>query len=232
MFKKLLDAFVEVTPDATAEAAAPQAAASTKPVAAPSSTPAPASSMPPPLTSVSGAFNPEMQKDLMAAVQAANLEGYDYLELLEAMKNMASLPIPDEQKIMAAFATIANLTTKEKLVGSVDHYLQVVDASEAKFLDAAAKKEQTQVVAREDEIKSLDKEVQTLGQQITQITTRINEIQTKKAALATEKEAQRSKIQAAKSSFQVTAKVVRDQLLNDKQRIGAALGVNTSAKGA
>jgi hypothetical protein len=213
MFKKVLSAFVEVTEDEKPA----QAPSSVAPVQQASTPTQPVAPM------VSGAFNPQMHDDLMQAISKANIAGYDYLELKDAIKNMAALPFTEEQKIMAAFATVTHLTTAQNLVSSVDAYLKVVDSSEAKFLEAAAQKEKSLVTGREEEIKVLDQEVATLSNQILEATNRINALQTKKATLASEKEAQRVKIDAARTSFQVTAKTVREQLMQDRQKISNAL---------
>ncbi len=227
MFKKVLSAFVEITPEegaAPAEVQSKSAPVSPNTTSTPPTTPV-VTSTPPPLPAAAG-INEEMKSDLLKAITHANLEGYDYLELMDAVKNMSNLPFTDEQKIMAAFATVANLTTREKLMASVDHYMQVIDESEKKFMATAEKKMQLQVVGKENEIQNLEQELNSLSLQITQITTRVQEIQIRKQSLSSEKEAQRAKIESTKQTFATTAQSVREQLRNDKTRLGSALGIN------
>ena len=123
---------------------------------------------------VAGAVNPDMQNDIMTAISAADLPGYDYLELMEALKNMAALPFTDEQKIMAAFAAVANQTSRDKILSSITHYVGIIDDCEKNFLERALQKEQNQVTGREDQIKALDAEVEATSKQILDLTAKIN----------------------------------------------------------
>lgn len=212
--KKILGAFMELEPAAPAKAS-PTSPAGTPASATPSTTVAP--------IVTAGAISQDMLNDLMQAVSDANLEGYDYIELMDAVKNMASLPFTEEQKIMAAFATVSNQTSFEKIISSITHYLSVIDKRETEFMDTATKKEQTMVGGREDQIKAIDADIAAAAQQITELTAKINELQTKKGTLSGEKEEHRIKIESKRSSFKVTAQTMRDKLIADKAKIERAL---------
>jgi hypothetical protein len=172
---------------------------------------------------IAGAISQDMLNDLMQAISDANLEGYDYLELMDAVKNMSSLPFTEEQKIMAAFATVSNQTSFEKIMASIAHYVSVIDKRETEFMDTAAKKEQAMVGGREDQIKAIDVDIAAAAQQITDLTAKINELQTNKGTLSGEKEEHRIKIESKRASFKITAQTMRDKSLADKAKIERAI---------
>lgn len=215
---KILGAFMELEPSAPAKnaPATPAAIAATTVPSAPVVQ-----------VATAGAMSQDMLNDLMQAVSDANLEGYDYLELMDAVKNMSSLPFTEEQKIMAAFATVSNQTSFEKIVSSITHYVSVIDKRETEFMDTASKKEQAMVGGREDQIKAIDTDITAAAQQITELTAKINELQAKKGTLSGEKEEHRIKIESKRASFKVTAQTMRDKLIADKAKIERALTPTT-----
>lgn len=210
--RSVLGTFFELSPaPAKTESTAPAATAQVDTTA------------PTQIVSTVGAVNQDMLNDLMQAVSDANLSGYDYLELMDAVKNMASLPYTEEQKIMAAFATVSSQITLEKILSSITHYTEVINKRETDFMDFAAKKEQTMVGGREDQIKAIDGDIAAAAQQITDLTAKINELQTKKSVLSGEKEEHRIKIESKRASFKVTAQTLRDKISADKVKIERAL---------
>lgn len=212
--KAVLGALFELEPTAPAKTAPAAPAATVAPTAAPAQVLQ---------VATAGAISQDMLNDLMQAVSDAKLEGYDYLELMDAVKNMSSLPFTEEQKIMAAFATVSNQTSFEKIVSSITHYISVIDKRETEFMETAAKKEQAMVGGREDQIKAIDTDIAAAAQQITDLTAKINELQAKKGTLSGEKEEHRIKIESKRASFKVTAQTMRDKLVADKAKIERAL---------
>ena len=83
---------------------------------------------------------------LMAAVEAANMPGFDYVEYKKALTNLAQLGIDQETAFKTAFATAATMgLTKEKLLSSAQFYKQVVEGERPKFDAALQRQEATRI---------------------------------------------------------------------------------------
>jgi hypothetical protein len=205
-------------------ATAAQATTATPVVPKPSVTP----------VAVYGAVNEEMAKEITSAVDSANLPGYDYLELKQALEAMKAIPMSEEHKIAAAFATASatslssgQAVTRETLLSSVDHYVGIVDTTEKNFLDMASQKEAKEVGGRDTKIAEIDAEIMEASAQIQKLTQQITVRQEDKTKLMTEKVEQQQKIENVRNSYRATADHVRKMLLTDKARIEAALPVST-----
>jgi hypothetical protein len=171
--------------------------------------------------------NPEMMAEIVAAVEAADIEGYDYLELKQSLKNMAALPLTEEQKIAAAFATVANQTSREKILDSITHYIGIVDKSESSFMETAAQKEIRDIGGRDEKIKQIDADLQKKSDMIVQLTAEITKLQEDKSKISQEKVEKQLKIDNVRASYKATAQQARDGMLSDKAKIERAIPLAT-----
>lgn len=204
------------------------------PVPTPATTAAPApsiptqlSSAPAPVATVYSPINEDMVKDIQEAVDSANLPGYDYLELKAAVNAMSALPLSEEHKYAAAFASASasnsGSVTKSGILGSIDHYVGIVDGTEQAFMAKAADKEKREIQGRDDKIALIDGSIKDMAEQITKLTGEITAKQEEKTKLMTEKVEQQQKIDNARNSYKATADHVRKALLADKAKIDTAL---------
>lgn len=199
----------------------PEAPVAPAPVTENTTKPAPAPTMTAPVSfsSVAVGTNPEMLEEIDKAVQDANIEGYDYLELMQSVKDMNLTMLSQEQRIAAAFAAVARITTPEKIMSSIEHYLQIVDSTESSFMAAAQEKEEQEVVAREKKIEELGNGITEKSKLIQELTAEIQAMQVETSQLTGEKLERKNKIDFARSTYSATAKSYRDRLLNDKATI-------------
>lgn len=195
----------------------PTQAPTTENVVKPVAVPAVAATLP--FSPVAVGINPEMLGEIDKAVQDANIEGYDYLELMQSVEDMNLTMLSKEQRIAAAFAAVARITTPEKIMSSIEHYLQIVDDTESSFMAAAQEKEEQEVVAREKKIEDLGKGITEKSEMIQKLTAEIQAMQAETAQLTGEKMERKNKIDFARSTYSATAKSYRDRLLNDKATI-------------
>lgn len=210
----------------------PETPVTTTPVTETTTKPAPAPIMAAPVSfsPVAVGTNPEMLEEIDKAVQDANIEGYDYLELMQSVKDMNLTMLSQEQRIAAAFAAVARITTPEKIMSSIEHYLQIVDNTESSFMAAAQEKEDQEVVAREKKIEELGNGITEKSKLIQELTAEIQAMQAETSQLTGEKLERKNKIDFARSTYAATAKSYRERLLNDKATIQRSIpGTNKEA---
>ena len=237
MFGKLASLFVEVEgkptngqkppekPEAEAEPAAmPTSAAAVSPPA-PTAVQQPVMAQQPTLpVNVSVQVDPEMAQILEQALIEGNLEGYDYLEFRQALAGMASIPLTEQQKFQACFASAQTMNvTKQQLVAAVDHYLGILQSKASEFDSFVQELTSREVTAREQKIALIDEANQADAAKIEELTRAIQERQQQQQLLAQEVGQERVNIQGKQSAFEVTMKTITDRLVSDKQKLDAYL---------
>jgi hypothetical protein len=238
MLDKIKSAFFEVEEDpkkkeeAVAEEAPSEAAPQAQPQAVPvvPGMPVAATAIPlpaqPAATSVApavpmaGAVNPEMAEMLAGAIEAADLEGFDYLEFKESLVGMASVPMTEQQKFLAVYATAQTMgASRGGILNSIDHYVSVIEQKKAEFAGHVEQKIAAEVTAREEKIAANNAAVEEATQQMQALTERIQTLQAENQALENEKIAESQSIQATQASFDATFNMVSGKLQEDKTKI-------------
>lgn len=233
MFGKIASMFVDVDGSEepkTEEAAAPEPekkeaapASAPAPAAAPSaSTAPPTTPAPPPF--VPATVNEEMVELLSSAIEAANLDGFDYIEFRNSLAAMASAPMPEKQKFQAVFATASTMgLTKQKLVDAIDHYQGVISNKKTEFDSHVEGMKAQEVTAREQLKEKKEQEIAALSEQIQQAQAAIAERQQEILNISNEINEQNLRIQQTSASFEATYNFVSGKLEEDKGKIQSYL---------
>jgi len=114
--------------------------------------------------------------------------------------------------------------TPKKMVDSATHYIKVLNAEEAKFLDAFKNQQSIQVGKRNSEIKTLESSIVQKQNQIEKLT---KEIADEKKALEKRKTSinqANAKVQATKESFYHAYHIVLQQIEADVEKMKKYLG--------
>jgi len=185
-------------------APSPAAVASPRPVLSPAPAPSGVS-----LPKVLGQVDPDMLKILEEAIASSNLPGFDYIEFRDSLVRMQGVPMSEEQKFQAVFATAQSIgVTKQKLLEAVDHYLGVIKAKDDEFTTyseevynskvASVEASISQLTATIDggaaEIKRLTESIQARRKQQDELTLQV--LQATRDAVVGNLTADRSKIEA------------------------------------
>jgi len=162
MLKKLKSLFIvedksakkaedqDTADEASVEPASQNSAASENEMVASVSTPTPRPG------TKSSKVSPKFVDVLLKAIEANNLEGFDYLEFKQSLQNLGAMDMDEKTKYQSAFAMAKTMgVTPSKLVNSAQHYINVLKKEESKFSDALKNQKQKQVVNREQGIKQL-----------------------------------------------------------------------------
>ncbi|MBK9735772.1 MAG: hypothetical protein IPO92_12710 [Saprospiraceae bacterium] len=108
----------------------------------------------------SGSPDPKFTELLLKAIESNNQDGFDYLEYKNSIKSIENV-IPDEgMRYKSAFEMAKTMgLTKEKLVQSAKHYLQVLSSEDQKFKEALENQKAKQIQGRADQIQSFEKSI-------------------------------------------------------------------------
>lgn len=149
------------------------------------------------------------------AIIAANRPGPDYLELKNNVDALDSLPVSNEQKIIASFKILKKNYPnfkKEDITNAIDFYIGIVNDEKKKGLDQLAQLKSEKVDKAEADIEEMKKKADGLKNQYDELMASIN---TKNVELAQS----RNEIEMNNNIFNESVNSVLNVLNSDKVSI-------------
>lgn len=225
--KKLKGLFVEEIPTQatppTPSVTAPKRENQVRTEPTPIPTPPPQAPQPPRTTaqsSNSGNVNERFTEMLLGAMNAANMEGFDYIEFKQAVQNLVNLPMDESTRFKSAFAMAQTLgATKDKILQSGQHYLDILKQEQQKFSAAAARQREQQVGTKETESKDVGNAIQQKEEQIRLLSVEIEQLRQKQQQLNNEITEAASKVDATSADFEVSYQHIIGKIQHDLQQI-------------
>jgi len=157
---------------------------------------------------------------LLKAIEANNLEGFDYLEFKQSLQSLAKMDMDELTRYQSALAMAKTMgADKKSLVSSGKHYLKVLKQEQQKFMQAHQSQQTKQVADRENRVKQLENLVKEKNQKIAALQ---KEIEADQKSLETEKATinkAAAKVSATKDGFLAAFNQVSNQIQNDIQKI-------------
>lgn len=157
---------------------------------------------------------------LFGAIEANDLDGFDYLEYKESLQSLAKMNMNEETRYKSAFAMAQTMgATPQKLADSIDHYKNVLAKEEAKFAQALDNQRIKQIHEEEKRILQLEKNIDARKQQLEELQ---KQIASDEEALDKAKnglEGAAVKINATKDSFEASYQMILGQLDTDVEKI-------------
>lgn len=163
--------------------------------------------------------------DLLAKVMDDNnFPGQDYYELKQALKAMENLPIAENAKFQAAYATLSTMgVSVPKLIETANKYIELLNKEKIKFGDETTAQIGLKVKAKEKDIQDLTVLNQKKSDQIQALTLEINTNQQTISKLRMEISENSVKIQNTKSNFDATHASYVNQIQSDIDKINSYL---------
>lgn len=223
MLKKLKSLFIEE--DENAVKKQKQVAAKKESKSRTAANPSPktnnaATSQPVSMPKPGGKADPKFVEVLLKAIEANNLDGFDYLEFKQSLQNLSNVQMDEKTKYQSAFAMAKTMgATPSKLLNAAQHYINVLKKEEAKFVDALNNQRQKQVHNREQGIKQKEQLILEKQKRIAQLQ---KEIKADTKSLDTDKEAinkSMAKVEATKLGFVNAYNGVLGQIQDDIQKM-------------
>ena len=220
-FKKLKGVFVvedpnQPTPSQPQQSNTPSTAS--KEVAQNNSNPPPSVQTPykPSVSSGQGQVNEKFTDALFKAMEAANVEGFDYFEFKQALNNLASMPMDEATRYKSAFAMAQTMgATPAKLVSTASGYLDALKQEEAKFQQAANNQVQGQIGNKQAQISNFDAVIKQKSEQIKKMVEEIEQHKKEMESLKQDIAQASSKVAQTKADFDMTYQSLVGQIQKD-----------------
>lgn len=157
---------------------------------------------------------------LVKAMEAANLEGFDYLEFKQSLKSLEAMPMDEATRYKSAYAMASTMgVSAQKLIATAGHYMKVLQQEEQKFEQALAGQVQSRVGERRQQIQSLDRLVQEKEKQIEKLRVEIEKHRKQAEKLKHEVGSAQAKVETTKNNFIASYNNVVRKIQNDVERM-------------
>jgi tetrahydromethanopterin S-methyltransferase subunit G len=167
-------------------------------------------------TNTDGVVSDKFLKILFDALEANNLEGFDYLEFKKSLQSLSSMPMDEATRYKSAFAMASSMNVNAKqLLDTANFYIGVLTKEEQKFEKALAQQKSTKVTAQEEQVKQLETAVKGKAEQIKKLTQEIEQIQQKVEKTNAEISKQTAKVSKTKNDFIASYNAVKGQIEGD-----------------
>ena len=149
-----------------------------------------------------GKVTPKFTDVLLKALEANNLDGFDYLEYKQSLASLKKMSMDEATMYKSAFAMAQTMkSTPEQLVKTAQHYISVLEKEEQKFEQALANQRNVQIGDKNKEIKRLDDTIKAKAAQIKKLTQEIEQHQKSVAKLRGEMSQASLKVETTKNNF-------------------------------
>jgi lysyl-tRNA synthetase class I len=212
--KKLKGVFVVEDPNAPQEN--PQQTVTQQPQQQ-SNRPTQQASVPlPTMNTANGQVSQKFTEVLFRAMEAANLDGFDYFEFKQAINNLANMPMDEATRYKSAFAMAQTMgATPDKLIQTASTYLSVLKQEQDKFQQAAQGQVQNQIGNKKAQIENFEQVIKQKEAQIKQMTEEMAQHRKEMETLKSDIEQASSKVAQTTADFQMSYQVITGQIQND-----------------
>lgn len=185
-------------------------------------------SAPRPVTPASGPSAPELKfiEHFAAVLEKTNLQGPDYFEFRETLRNLSNLGLSEEKQYQAAWASfkaMGGITDVAVLTNTASQYLNALNADRESFIKSVDNALTERVGGLQNEQKQLQTENETLAKQILELQNKINANNERLGKIGTEIDEQSQKINQNRQTYEVTYTTFVDQVKTDIGRIAQYL---------
>jgi len=168
-------------------------------------------------TTVQGVVDNKFVEVLTAVIEENNLPGQDYFEFKQAIENMKSLAMNDQQKFQTVFSVLGlQGCTKENLLISLDKYVELIQNEKTTFDTEMESQFQVNVHEKLAQVEAAKQEKEDLNKRILDLNNKI-------LTLQQEAGSEEMKLRAQEANFQASADIIINEMVGDKQKITSYL---------
>ncbi|MFK7934222.1 MAG: hypothetical protein AB8G22_11985 [Saprospiraceae bacterium] len=187
------------------------------------SKPAPAANspvMPESTSGQPGKVSSKFMDVLLRSMEAADLDGFDYLEFKKSLQSLAKMPMDEATRYKSAFAMAQTMgVSPQKLIDSATHYINVLKREEDKFEKALAGQQSQQIGNKKQQIQQLDNLAKQKAEQIKKLTEEITQHQKQSEQLKKEIQDRTVKIETTKNDFIASFNALVAQIHGDVENM-------------
>ncbi len=153
---------------------------------------------------------------ILKALEKSNLEGFDYIEFIQAVERLKKLPMDESLAIRSAYSTVNTVgLTKEKLLESADYYLEVLSKEKKVFEQTVEDRRLVKIERQKKRIEALEKEVIQLRSKIRDMEGKIVEYQQEQENIQQNLHQEDEKITLTENAFESTISTVMQRIEKD-----------------
>jgi len=171
-------------------------------------------------SNVAGTPKDKFTNILFGAIEANDLEGFDYLEYKESLQSLSKMNMDEATQYKSAFAMAQTMgATPQKLIDSIIHYKNVLAKEQSKFGQALENQRAKQIDGEELKIKQLQQGIDAKKKQLETIQKQIEADE--QALLKSQKglEGAAARINETKANFIASYQLIVGQLEQDVEKI-------------
>jgi len=170
----------------------------------------------PPRTNTIGQVSEKFTTTLLKAIEANNIEGFDYIEFKQAIKGTDGMGMSEEMRYKSAFAVAKTIgLTSDYLIKTAQAYVTVLEKEEKKFMRTVDRHIKQRVGQRKDTLTKLEQTIEQKNQQIESLKKEIEEHQKSLRKTKQEVSGAQEKILVTKNDFEASYMHIRKQLEDD-----------------
>jgi len=191
-----------------------------------STQPPPVPYVPPVIVASSSEDYTMFYSQLQDALEAANMPNVqDYMDLKKALQNMASLPMDEDTKFKAAFATMQTADVNaETFLESFDYYKHIVDGEKTKFDEAIQAALSDAVLDKQKNIEKMTKQNEDNAAEIKRLSDQISSNNQQITTLQVEVSTDNAKLEQKKSNFEAAYNKVQSEIDADLVKVQKHIG--------
>jgi len=171
-------------------------------------------------SNITGTPKDKFTNILFGAIEANDLEGFDYLEYKESLQSLSKMNMDEATQYKSAFAMAQTMgATPQKLVDSIQHYKNVLAKEQSKFGQALENQRAKQIDGQELKINQLQQGIDAKKKQLEAIQKQIavdeeSLIESKKGL-----DGAATRINETKANFIASYQMIVGQLDQDVEKI-------------
>ncbi len=157
---------------------------------------------------------------LMKALESNNLPGFDYIEYKQALGALLAMNMDEGTAFKSSFATASTMgLTRQKLVDSAKHYMQILEKEKGQFDVALRNRIQQRVGAKEEENNRLEGRYTQIQEQMKRLEEELVQIKTRIEKNNELRENEAKKLVAQKENFESTYDKIQEEITKDLNKI-------------
>lgn len=157
---------------------------------------------------------------ILQALEKSNLEGFDYIEFIQAVERLKKLPMEESLAIRSAYSTVNTVgLTKERLLESAKYYLEVLGKEKKVFEQTVEDRRLVKIERQKKRIEALEKEVRELREKIKEMEDKIETYRMEQENIQLNLHHEDEKITLTENAFESTITAVMGRIEKDIQLI-------------
>ncbi len=172
------------------------------------------------VTAEGGQVQSKFVEVLFAALEKANLQGFDYMEFKQSLRSLEKMQMDEATRFQSAMAMAEAMGTgREQLIESAKHYLKVLQKEEQKFKQALQKQQDQKVLGKQKELQRINEQIAQKEQQLNKLRREIEEARKKAKNIEQAVVVDKQKIEATAKDFMASLQALSGQIAADVEKM-------------